>query len=120
MRPVVIAWRWRMAPLDPASILAYFVELPDPRVEPPNRNEPQAIPCVLDALALAGCVVPIDAKGGQPAIARQIVDRGADSLLARKDNQPALHELVADHSALVAADAADPTTARRTTIDKGH
>jgi predicted transposase YbfD/YdcC len=85
-----------------------------------KSNEVTAIPCLLDALALAGCVVTIDAMGCQPAIARQIVDRGADYVLALKDNQPTLHELVADHFALVAADASDPTTAQCTTIGKGH
>jgi predicted transposase YbfD/YdcC len=68
-----------------------------------HSNEIAAIPALLAALALEGCVVTIDAMGCQTAIARQIRAQGADYVLALKENQPTLHELVADHFALVAA-----------------
>jgi predicted transposase YbfD/YdcC len=59
---------------------------------------------LLTAADLAGAVVTIDAIGCQPALAGQIVTQGGDYVLALKDNQPTLRELVADHFALVSAD----------------
>jgi predicted transposase YbfD/YdcC len=41
---------------------------------------------------LKGALVTIDAMGCQTKIAATIIDRGADYLLAVKDNQPALHD----------------------------
>ena len=58
-----------------------------------KSNEITAIPALLDALALAGCVVTIDAMGCQREIAARIVAREADYVLALKDNHPTLHEL---------------------------
>lgn len=69
-----------------------------------RSNEIEAIPALLGVLALEGAVVTIDAMGCQAAIAGQIVGRGADYVLALKENQPALHELVAHHFAVAAAD----------------
>src|SRR5690349_4125864 len=43
-----------------------------------HANELEALPVLLDAVDLAGAVVTIDAIGCRTAIARQIVDRGAD------------------------------------------
>jgi predicted transposase YbfD/YdcC len=63
-------------------------------------NEIQAIKALLDTLALKGCIVTIDAIGCQTEIARKILDRGGDYLLAVKDNQKtlanALREFFAD------------------------
>ena len=64
-----------------------------------KSNEITAIPALLDALAVAGCVVTIDAMGCQTAIAAKIVAREADYVLALKDNHPALHEAAAFHFA---------------------
>jgi predicted transposase YbfD/YdcC len=83
-------------------------------------TEPAGIPSLLAALALADCVVTIDAIGCQPAIAQHILDQGADYVLAIKDNQPTLHELVADHFALTAAAPANPAAPLHTTIGKDH
>jgi len=66
-----------------------------------KSNEITAIPTLLEALALAGCVVTIDAMGCQKAIAATILQRDADYVLALKDNQPTLHDLVAFHFAQV-------------------
>jgi predicted transposase YbfD/YdcC len=60
-----------------------------------KSNEITAIPALLDTLALAGCVVTIDAMGCQTTIAATILDREAGYVLALKDNHPTLHELVA-------------------------
>ena len=59
-----------------------------------DANEITAIPELLDMLQLSGCIVSIDAIGCQKAIAHQITERGADYVLALKQNQPQLHEAV--------------------------
>ncbi|MEF8718264.1 MAG: ISAs1 family transposase [Candidatus Accumulibacter necessarius] len=61
-----------------------------------KSNEKTAIPELLATLALQGSIVTIDAMGTQPNIAQAIRDRGADYLLAVKDNQPKLAESIDD------------------------
>jgi len=53
-------------------------------------NEIPAIKTLLDTLALKGCIVTIDAIGCQTEIAQKILDRGGDYLLAVKENQKGL------------------------------
>lgn len=55
-----------------------------------KSNEITAIPALLQALELEGCLVSIDAAGTQVNIADTIIKKGADYLLAVKDNQPML------------------------------
>jgi predicted transposase YbfD/YdcC len=57
-----------------------------------KSNEITAIPLLLQRLELKGALVTIDAMGCQTKIAATILDRGADYLLAVKDNQPSLHD----------------------------
>jgi len=57
-----------------------------------KSNEITAIPDLLALLDLQGAVVSIDAMGCQKAIADQIVEAGADYVLALKDNHPTLCE----------------------------
>jgi predicted transposase YbfD/YdcC len=57
-----------------------------------KSNEITAIPELLRLLDLEGCLVTIDAMGCQTEIAAQIVEQGADYLLAVKANQGHLHE----------------------------
>jgi predicted transposase YbfD/YdcC len=57
-----------------------------------KSNEITAIPELLKLLQLKGCVVTIDAIGCQAALAKQIVEKKADYVLAVKANQPNLHE----------------------------
>jgi predicted transposase YbfD/YdcC len=59
-----------------------------------KSNEITAIPELLRALKLAGCIVTIDAMGCQTKIASQICGAGADYVLALKGNQSTLHEEV--------------------------
>src|SRR5512143_2475220 len=59
-----------------------------------KANEITAIPDLLAMLELNGAVVSIDAIGCQKPIAHQIVEAGADYVLALKDNHPTLHEEV--------------------------
>jgi predicted transposase YbfD/YdcC len=62
-----------------------------------KSNEITAIPLLLERLALAGALVTIDAMGCQSKIAQKIIDRGGDYLLAVKDNQPSLHNEIAQY-----------------------
>lgn len=57
-----------------------------------KSNEVEAIPLLLERLALTGALVTIDAMGATPRIARAVLDRGADYLLALKANQGHLFE----------------------------
>ncbi len=59
-----------------------------------KSNEISAIPQLLEILELTGCLVTIDAMGCQKEIARKIREKGADYLLALKENHPKLHESV--------------------------
>ena len=61
-----------------------------------KSNEITAIPRLLDLLELNGCIVTIDAMGCQREIAQGILDRGADYLLAIKENQGRLYQDVRD------------------------
>ncbi len=61
-----------------------------------KSNEITAIPELLSTLALRGCTVTIDAIGAQVQIAESIRNRGADYVLAIKDNQPQLAGSIRD------------------------
>ena len=61
-----------------------------------KSNEITAIPRLLELLALRGCIVTIDAMGCQREIAEQIVDTGADYVLAVKENQGQLNDDLRD------------------------
>jgi predicted transposase YbfD/YdcC len=71
-----------------------------------KSNEITAIPKLLDALALSGTVVTIDAMGCQKSIAEKIVAKQADYILAVKDNQGHLLEEIKDSFRMLEADAA--------------
>jgi predicted transposase YbfD/YdcC len=60
-----------------------------------KSNEITAIPQLLEALEVAGCIVTIDAMGCQTVIAEKIIDREAEYVLALKENQGNLYEDVA-------------------------
>ena len=86
-----------------------------------KSNEITAIPALLEVLALAGCIVTIDAMGCQKEIARTIRAREADYVLALKDNHP---QLAADVVS-VFADALGPNeggyaVGYHETLEKGH
>ena len=57
-----------------------------------KSNEITAIPALLDMIDVRGDVVSIDAMGCQTQIAAKIREKGADYILAVKDNHPTLHE----------------------------
>jgi predicted transposase YbfD/YdcC len=56
-----------------------------------KANELEAISDLLKLLDIEGCIVSIDALGCQKEIAKTIVDKNADYLLALKENQPELY-----------------------------
>lgn len=57
-----------------------------------KSNEITAIPQLLQALEVSGCIVTIDAIGCQTEIAGMIIDQQADYVLSLKDNQGNLFE----------------------------
>ena len=61
-----------------------------------KSNEITAIPELLKLLDVSGCIVSIDAMGCQKEIARTIVNRGADYVLAVKENQGRLYDDLRD------------------------
>ncbi|BCX82111.1 transposase [Methylomarinovum caldicuralii] len=85
-----------------------------------KSNEKTAIPALLETLALKGCVVTLDAMGTDPKIAKAIRDRGADYVLAVKDNQKGLAESIRDFFQAF-QDAPDKTPHQQCeTVDKAH
>lgn len=59
-----------------------------------KSNEIEAIPRLLNMVAIENSIVTIDAMGCQKAIARQIREKKADYILTLKDNHPSLSWLV--------------------------
>ncbi len=57
-----------------------------------KSNEITAIPEVLKILSLQGAIITIDAMGCQKAIVNQIIDQGADFVIALKGNQGNLYD----------------------------
>jgi predicted transposase YbfD/YdcC len=85
-----------------------------------KSNEKTAIPELLATLALEGCIITIDAMGTQPNIAQAIRHRGADYILAVKDNQPTLAESIGDFiSAFAAAPGKTPHQVHEV-VEKDH
>ena len=62
-----------------------------------KSNEITAIPELLRLVDIKGAIITIDAMGTQRAIAGQIIEGGADYVLALKGNQGTLHQGVIDH-----------------------
>jgi predicted transposase YbfD/YdcC len=65
-----------------------------------KSNEITAIPVLLGMLDLRGGVVTIDAMGAQKEIAKSIIEKQADYILALKGNQGNLHAQVMDFFAV--------------------
>jgi predicted transposase YbfD/YdcC len=84
-----------------------------------KSNEITAIPELLRLVDVRGAVITIDAMGAQKAIAAEIVDQGADYVLALKGNQQTLHQAVVDHvGEQLERDAA--VAHEHVTSEKGH
>ncbi len=86
-----------------------------------KSNEIIAIPRLLDMMSIEGAVVTIDAMGCQREIAKKIIDKKADYILALKGNQGSLRE---DVEVFVADQKAngfrDTTISRGQTVDGDH
>ena len=80
-----------------------------------KSNEITAVPKLLEMLALLGMVVTADAMHCQRQLSRQVLDQGADYVLALKGNQESLH----DDVRLFLDDPATPL-AQATQTGKGH
>ena len=86
-----------------------------------KSNEITAVPKLLDMLAIEGAIVTIDAIGCQRAIARKIVEKKADYILALKGNQGTLHDDVGLFAAeQKASDFKDTTVSYHETVDADH
>jgi len=92
-----------------------------------KSNEIVAIPTLLDLLDLRGALVSIDAMGTQVKIARKVVGRGGDYLLALKGNQASLYtevqeafEEALDERQRAVDEAPPPRVTTETQVDDGH
>jgi len=86
-----------------------------------KSNEITAIPVLLRQLALAGCIVTIDAMGTQTKIAAQIIEQEGDYALALKDNQGNLFDEVKATFALAEKDGCIGTQEKSVRlVEKGH
>jgi len=86
-----------------------------------KSNEITAIPELLRVLELEGCIVTIDALGCQKDIARTIVERGGDYVLAVKENQGQLyHDLKDLFDGYREAHFRDVPHDYHRTVNKGH
>ena len=84
-----------------------------------KSNEITAIPELLRLVDIRGAIITIDAMGTQKAIAAEIVDGGADYVLALKGNQETLHQAVIDHiDEQLEGDLEDAQ--EQVTTEKGH
>ena len=86
-----------------------------------KSNEITAIPELLRALDIEGCIVTIDAIGTQREIAKQIIDQGGDYVLALKENQGTLYQDVVEMFGHAKAGTIEELVVEDArTIDKGH
>lgn len=86
-----------------------------------KSNEITAIPELLNALTLKGCIVTIDAMGCQTEIAKTIIDNEADYYLSLKENHPLLYANVERlFDDLTQSDFTASTYDYFKTVDKDH
>jgi predicted transposase YbfD/YdcC len=97
-----------------------------------KSNEITAVPELLRALALAGCIVTVDALNCQKNIAKEIKEADADYVLALKGNHETAHEEIQTFLDVALAEtlatkppgaklsAGAATLAACETVDKGH
>ncbi len=86
-----------------------------------KSNEITAVPELLKALFIKGCVVTVDALNCQKDIAQTIIDGGGDYVFALKANHPQFHQEVVDwFDGAKAQDFRDIDYTLCETVDKGH
>ena len=79
-----------------------------------KSNEITAIPALLNLLILEGAIVTIDAMGCQKTITKEIIEKGADYVIAVKDNQAHLLDDIKE------AFNQTPAAISETTLEIGH
>src|SRR5262249_46283393 len=80
-----------------------------------------AIPLLLQLIDVSGALVTIDALGCQKEIAQEILDAGADYVLAVKDNQPKLNAAIAAFfTEQLTEESSTPACRQYTTEEQGH
>jgi predicted transposase YbfD/YdcC len=88
-----------------------------------KTNEIMALPELLAALDLSGCIVTVDALGCQTAVAQAVIDGGGDYLFALKENHPLLYEdtvLLFSDLAAAGVDLSPEVVARDVNKDHGR
>ena len=86
-----------------------------------KSNEITAIPALLKLVDIRGAIITIDAMGTQTAIVEQIIDGGADYVLALKGNQETLHDAVVDYvDEQMQTDFTNIAARRHITKETGH
>ena len=86
-----------------------------------KSNEIIAIPKLLDMLEIEGAIVTLDAMGCQREIAKKIIDKKADYVLALKGNQGSLREDVELFAAEQKSNGfKDTKVSRHETVDGDH
>jgi predicted transposase YbfD/YdcC len=86
-----------------------------------KSNEITAIPLLLELLDLRGALVTIDAMGCQKEIAKEIVSRGGDYLLAVKGNQEhLLHDVQATVERALNDEIPGHKVLQHNTTERGH
>ena len=86
-----------------------------------KSNEITAIPALLELLDITGAIITIDAMGTQIEIAKKIIDKKADYVLALKANHPTLFSQVSEWFEIAQANnfpGIDVSYDQR--IEKGH
>lgn len=73
-----------------------------------KSNEITALPKLLRALELSGCIVTVDAMGTQKQIAKEIREADADYVMALKGNHEVVHQEVKTFLDATVAEAAAP------------
>jgi predicted transposase YbfD/YdcC len=86
-----------------------------------KSNEITAIPELLRLVDIKGAIITIDAMGTQKAVAAQVIEQGADYVLALKGNQEALHDAVIEYVDKHSENGfADVDVRRHATTDTSH
>lgn len=86
-----------------------------------KSNEIVAIPKLLDMLVIEGAIITIDAMGCQRDIARKVIDKKADYVLALKGNQGTLRDDVELFASEQKANGfKDATISRHESVDGDH
>jgi predicted transposase YbfD/YdcC len=86
-----------------------------------KSNEITAIPELIDALDLADCIVTIDALGCQKEIAKRIIEKKAEYVLAVKGNQGHLYDDITQvFATLLSQNVPTNVLDYYETVEKGH